>query len=149
MRDRTRREFFALAGCAAGSLFARSTQAATAETTSPYGMVAKIDRKRILAAASQYLSAQPVTVTAAHSERSAGGPHDYFSEGDYWWPDEKNPKGPYIRRDGLTNPQNFNDHREAMVRLSRIVPALTAAWELTNDKRYSEHAGRHLRAWFV
>ena len=83
-----------------------------------------------------YLSATPVTVTASHSERSPGGPHDFYSEGDYWWPDPKNPTGPYIRRDGYSNPANFNEHREAMVRLSLIVPALTAAWLLTRQKKY-------------
>ena len=35
------------------------------------------------------------------------------------------------------------------MRLSRIVPALAAAWVLTGEARYSEHAARHLRAWFV
>jgi len=49
----------------------------------------------------------------------------------------------------MSNPDNFNAHREAMVRLSLMVPALTAAWELTGEKKYSEHAGRHLRAWFA
>src|SRR5436305_1769215 len=61
----------------------------------------------------------------------------------------KNPNGPYIRRDGFTNPANFDDHRKAMVRLSLIVPALAAAWELTGDKKYADQAGKHLRAWFV
>jgi hypothetical protein len=115
----------------------------------PYNMVANTDRARILAAADGYLSEQPVTVTASHSERSKGGPHDYFSEGDYWWPDEKNPNGPYVRRDGFTNPANFDDHRKAMVRLSLIVPTLAAAWELTGEERYANHAARHLKAWFV
>src|SRR4051812_49544717 len=65
----------------------------------------------------------PVTVTAAHSARSAGGPHDYFSEGDYWWPDPQNPDGPYIQKDGLSNPGNFNDHRRALMRFSVQMPA--------------------------
>jgi len=112
-------------------------------------MVAALDRTRILAAADRYLAEQPVTVTSARCERSAGDLHDYYSEGDYWWPDPKNPNGPYIQRDGFSNPKNFNDHRQAMVRLSLIVPALTAAWELTGKKKYADHAGRHLRAWFV
>src|SRR5436309_491979 len=116
---------------------------------SPYDLVAQTDRTRILAAANRYLSEQPLTVTSSHSQRSKGGPHDYFSEGDYWWPDEKNPNGPYIRRDGFTNPANFDDHRKAMVRLSLIVPALAAAWELTGDKKYADQAGKHLRAWFA
>ena len=114
-----------------------------------YEMVAKVDRKRVLAEADRYLSQSPVTVTASRSVRSSGGLHDYFSEGDYWWPDPKNPGGPYIRRDGMSNPQNFNAHREALIRLSLIVPALTAAWELTREQKYADHAGLHLRAWFV
>lgn len=114
-----------------------------------YALVETTDRARILSAANRYLSEQPVTVTSSQSDRSPGGLHDFFSEGDYWWPDPKNPGGPYIRRDGFSNPANFNAHREAMIRLSLIVPALTAAWLLTRQKKYADHAGRHLRAWFV
>ena len=29
------------------------------------------------------------------------------------------------------------------------VPALVAAWKLTKDKRYAQHAAMHLRAWFL
>jgi hypothetical protein len=107
------------------------------------------ERGRVLKAADKYLSEQPVTVTAASSPRSAGGLHDFFSEGDYWWPDPKNPDGPYIQRDGMSNPDNFVEHRRAMIRLSLIVPALAAAWKITNQRKYSDHAGRHLRAWFI
>ena len=150
MSDTTRREFLAIAGGAAGFLYSRHAWAEPRTPADlPYQMVARVDRRRILAAANKYLSAQPITVTANHSPRSAGGLHDYFSQGDYWWPDPKHPGGPYIQHDGMSNPENFNAHREAMVRLSLIVPALTAAWELTGEKKYAEHAGRHLRAWFV
>ncbi len=107
------------------------------------------ERARVLAAAQRYLSEPPITVTASSSPRSAGGPHDFFSEGDYWWPDPKNPDGPYIQRDGMSNPGNFNDHRRYLMRLSVQVPALAAAWKLTGDRRYAEHAVAHLRAWFV
>jgi hypothetical protein len=72
--------------------------------------------------------------------RSAGGLHDFFSEADYWWPDPKNPDGPYIQRDGMSNPDNFVEHRRAMVRLSLIVPALAAAYKITRSRKYSDHA---------
>ena len=108
-----------------------------------------IERPRVLAAANRYLGEAPVTVTAASSPRSAGGKHDFFSEGDYWWPDPANPKGPYIQRDGMTNPDNFVEHRRAMIRLSLAVPALAAAYKITKDRKYADHAARHLRAWFV
>jgi hypothetical protein len=108
-----------------------------------------IERPRVLKAANQYLTDAPITVTAASSPRSAGGKHDFFSEGDYWWPDPKNPDGPYIQRDGMSNPDNFVDHRHAMIRLSLIVPALAAAYQITKEHKYADHASRHLRAWFV
>jgi len=111
--------------------------------------VAAFDRARVLKAANQYLSQKPITVTASSSPRSAGGPHDFFSEADYWWPDPNDPKGPYVQRDGMSNPDNFVEHRRALMRLSVQVPALAAAWKLTKDKRYAQHAAMHLRAWFL
>ena len=111
--------------------------------------VADFDRARVLKAANQYLSEKPITITASHSPRSTGGLHDFFSEGDYWWPDPQNPDGPYIQRDGMTNPDNFVEHRRALMRLSLQVPALVAAWKLTRDARYAQHAALHLRAWFI
>jgi len=108
-----------------------------------------IERPRVLAAAARWLHEAPVTITAFPSARSAGGLHDYFSEGDYWWPDPSHPDGPYVQRDGETNPGNFVAHREAMRRLSQIVPALVAAFEITGDRRYAARAVDHLRAWFV
>ncbi len=111
--------------------------------------VAKIDRQRILKAANIYLNYKPVTITAFSSKRSAGGLHDYFSEGDYWWPDPKNPDGPYIRKDGLSNPQNFEKHRLALRNMSVQVAALTAAYKITHEKKYADAALRHLLAWFV
>src|SRR5436190_10417530 len=109
----------------------------------------EIERSRIIAKAAKYLNEQPITVTAAHSERSAGGLHDFFSEGDYWWPDANNPDGAYIQHDGLSNPDNFVAHRHAMVRLSEIIGTLTSAYILTQEDRYAGHAVKHLKAWFV
>ena len=145
-----RREF-----CVSATAVAAARASAFAAIATPAGHlitlaeIERIDRERILRAAKEYLGEPPITVAAASSPRSKGGNHDYFSEGDYWWPDPKNPGGPYIRRDGYSNPQNFNDHREALIRLSLIVPALAAAWLITQEKRYAEHAAVHLRAWFL
>jgi len=111
--------------------------------------LAGVERARVLKAADSYLGQPAITVTAASSPRSAGGPHDYFSEADYWWPDPASPGGPYVQRDGLSNPDNFDGHRQALRRLSLQVPALAAAFRLTGEARYATHAGRHLRAWFV
>jgi hypothetical protein len=53
-----------------------------------------IERARIILPAEAFLRQPPVTVTSFPALRSAGGVHDFFSEGDYWWPDPKNPDGP-------------------------------------------------------
>ena len=111
--------------------------------------IVDLDRQRIIKSANQYLSEAPITIAASHSSRSAGGLHDFFSEGDYWWPDPQNPDGPYIQRDGMSNPDNFVEHRRALMGLSVQVPALAAAWVVTRDEHYAKHAARHLRAWFL
>jgi hypothetical protein len=111
--------------------------------------IATLDRQRILQAADAALAQAPVTITAFSSSRSSGGLHDFYSEGDYWWPDPAHPGGPYIQRDGLTNPDNFVAHRRALVRFSVQVPALVAAWKISGERRYAQHAAAHLRAWFI
>lgn len=111
--------------------------------------VKSLDRDRVVKQADEYLKQSPTPITDFHAERSAGGPHDYFSEGDYWWPDPKNPAGPYIQRDGMTNPDNFVAHRHAMMQMSIQSCALAAAYKLTGEQKYADHAVAHWHAWFV
>ena len=90
-------------------------------------MVIETDKDWILSNAEAYLREEPVTVTAATCDRSLGGKNDFYSEGDYWWPNLDDPQGPYVNRDGMSNPENFLDHRKAMRRMSIHVAALAAA----------------------
>ncbi|TWI95573.1 alginate lyase [Mucilaginibacter frigoritolerans] len=106
-------------------------------------------KKQILKEASWAMQQKPVTVTASFSPRSAGGKHDFFSEADYFWPDPQDPDAPYINRDGLTNPDNFVEHRKAMIRFSKIIGALASAYKITGDKKYVAQAVIHLKAWFI
>ena len=92
---------------------------------------------------------QPVTVTASTSIRSSGGKHDFFSEGDYWWPNPVSADSPYLQKDGMTNPDNFTDHRKAMVRFSRVMGALESAYLTSKNERYANHAFKHAKAWFI
>jgi hypothetical protein len=108
-----------------------------------------LESPRILNKAARYLKADPITVTANVCERSEGGPHDFYSEGDYWWPNPEDPTGPYVRRDGETNPENFIEHRESLIRFSDIMGTLVSAYALTADEKYASHAVAHLKAWFV
>jgi hypothetical protein len=147
----SRRDFCKRAACLLLTAVAGPEMALQNRNQKPTGAfdVALFDRTRVLSAAQRYLKEPPITITASTSSRSAGGPHDYFSEADYFWPDPKNPNGPYIQRDGMSNPGNFVDHRRLLMRLSLQVPTLTAAWRVAREHRYATHAASHLRAWFL
>src|SRR5829696_3589199 len=111
--------------------------------------VKEVLQKQILGEATWALDQEPVTVTAESSPRSAGGKHDFFSEGDYWWPNPKSADSPYIQKDGMTNPDNFVAHRHAMIRFSKIMGALSSAYKVTGDKKYVLQALKHCKAWFA
>jgi hypothetical protein len=114
-----------------------------------YHIILSDIRQPTIEKAERYLDEEPETVVMAYCGRSAGGRNDFYSEGDYWWPDPDNPGGPFIRKDGLSNPEVFSEHRHAMVRLSEITATLTSAWLLTGERRYADKAIEHLHAWFV
>jgi hypothetical protein len=116
---------------------------------SPVSSISATEQQFIIETATTYIDSLPVTVTSAFCERSAGGTHDFYSEGDYWWPDPENPDGPYIQKDGQTNPANFVAHRLAMIRLSQNVGMQTSAYLLTGDLKFAEAVQKHLEAWFV
>lgn len=127
-------------------LFSLTTVTAKEDVT---GQVRQLLQAETLQRADAALESVPVTVTATRAERSAGGMHDFYSEGDYWWANPQDPNGSFIRRDGETNPDNFTAHRHAMIRFSQLVGDLTSAWILTGDKKYTDAAMRHIRAWFI
>lgn len=110
-------------------------------------MMSEVERLRPQAEA--MLKSEPRTVTADIAERSAGGPNDFYSEGDYWWPVPGDPEAPYEQRDGQTNPDNFVAHRLSMIRFADHIGTLVSMWRFTHDERYSDAATKHLRAWFV
>ncbi|HKK62320.1 MAG TPA: alginate lyase family protein, partial [Bacteroidales bacterium] len=107
------------------------------------------ERERLLSMADEYMDEKPHSVTDWICERSAGSPNDFYSEGDYWWPDPDNPGGPYIRKDGYSNPDMFTKHREAMIRMSKITGVMASVYILTGEDKYVEKAMDHLRVWFI
>jgi hypothetical protein len=146
------RRRFLKAATAAGCITAAKVTlglSSSSKKSDAFRLVSQTDRGRILKAADKYISQEPLTITAFPASRSAGGLHDFYSQADYFWPNPKDPNGPYINRDGQSNPENFDEHRKVMVTLSIQMPALTAAWLLTGDRRYGRKACTHLSAWFV
>jgi hypothetical protein len=156
MIDMKRREFgiasIAALLCSTGMLSGCSTTGALQNSNvarQNTKWVFEAEKERILRNAKIWFIHKVETITAFSAARSPGDKHAYYSEADYWWPDPANPKGPYIRRDGLTNPNRFDDHRQALITMSRAVPSLVVAWKQTNERRYAEQAIRHMHAWFV
>jgi len=112
--------------------------------------VAAMDRERILAAAKAALAMESVTITRHLAKLSEGGPNDFYSNGDYWWPDPARPDGlPYIQRDGQSNPNNFLHHRMAVRDLRDGVAALAAAYKVSGEERYVVKAVELLRVFFL
>lgn len=109
----------------------------------------EIEKERTLKKADAFLTENPITITSFVSNNSAGGIHDFFSESDYWWPDPDDSSKPYIRKDGFTNPNNFIQHRHAMIRFSIHVSTLTSAYLITSNKKYAQKSIEHLKAWFI
>ncbi|WP_051250965.1 alginate lyase family protein [Paenibacillus harenae] len=82
--------------------------------------------------------------------RSEGGKHDYYSNGDYWWPNPDTPDGlPYIRRDGESNPGAFTAHREAMRAMRTHTANLAAGYAVTGRRVYADKTAALLRAFFL
>ena len=123
---------------------------ATATLAAPAVDVATIDHDRIVEAAATAMNLEPVTITAFRAKLSDGGPHDFYSNGDYWWPNPNTTNGlPYVQRDGQTNPENFTAHRQAVRQLSDAVAALGAAYKITGDDRYAGKAAALLKVFFL
>lgn len=106
-------------------------------------------KENVVKTADEQLNIKPQTVTSATCVRSAGGKHDYYSEGTYWWPNPADPNGKYIQKDGQRNPENFDTHHELLSKLSWITGTQTSAYLLTGKKKYVESASKHLNAWFA
>ncbi len=116
--------------------------------------VGQVDRVRILRAADAALGMAPVTIVKTASLLSPGNVNDYYSNGDYWWPNPDSADGlPFVRRDGQSNPGNFNDHRLAVRALRDAVAALAGAALISKAgpaaQGYLEKMAQLLAVFFV
>lgn len=93
----------------------------------------------------------PVSVMEKTAIPPSGDKHDYMSLAPYHWPDSSKPGGiPYIRKDGLTNPEvrDYKD-KEYMPKLCDNVFVLALAYYFSGNNAYAEHATNLLRVWFL
>jgi hypothetical protein len=112
--------------------------------------IAKLDHDRIMRLADKALTMMPPAITDHIATNSAGGPHDFFSQADYAWPNPTNASGrPFIGRDGESNPDVFSFHRMAMRDMKDAVAALAAAYVLTGDDKYPRKASQFIKVFFL
>lgn len=101
--------------------------------------------------ADSYLGLLPLTVMQKSFTPSSGSKHDYMSLGPYWWPNPAKPDGlPYIRKDGLRNPEikKITD-RQYLGELEQRCKFLALAYYFTGDEKYATQARTFLNAWFI
>ena len=109
-----------------------------------------VEKERILRQAQDAMQRPIAHITDVTAPLSEGTIHDFYSNGDYWWPDPKKTDGlPYIQRDGQTNPDNFVAHRLAMRQMRTDVVSLSIAYALTGDPAYAGHGVRILEEFFL
>ena len=108
------------------------------------------ENKRVIKLAEECLKKEPINIGDIHAPLSKGGVNDYFSQSDYWWPNpDTDDHLPWIRRDGESNPNNFDNHRIILRRMRKVVCAEAAAFKITSDEKYAKHAVKFLDAWFL
>ena len=108
------------------------------------------DRECIIAKAEESLSLNPVHITDEIAKNSAGNKHEFYSNGDYWWPNPETSDGlPYIRLDGKSNPNNFNAHRYALRKMRTAVANLAAGYKISGREEFAEHAVKMLYEFFL
>jgi hypothetical protein len=109
-------------------------------------------RTLLLRQAGEALQAGPFSVMHKKRTPPSGDKHDYMSVGPYWWPDPSKPDGlPYIRKDGVTNPDRLASDTDGgtMKRMHEAVGSLALAWRETRSERYATKAAALLRTWYL
>jgi hypothetical protein len=100
--------------------------------------------------ANDKMTAGPFSVIYGKTNPAGGDPHDYCSMSPYWWPDPDKPDGlPYIRKDGLINPERLEYDKTQSADLQDAVETLTLAYVYTGDSRYAQRAADLIRIWFL
>ena len=120
------------------------------KSSGPVVDIAAMDQNRIMVMAAATLLLEPVTITRYHAALSPGSPNDFFSTGEFWWPNTNSPDGlPYYRRSGRPNPDVFAEHRKCLSVFRDNLTALAAAYKVTGNDRYATVGAEWLKVFFI
>ncbi|WP_051620297.1 alginate lyase family protein [Paenibacillus sp. UNC451MF] len=96
------------------------------------------------------MKSEPVTVVSKPKLPPSGDKHDYMSMGPYWWPNPDTVDGlPYIRRDGVINPDSRLFDLPKLEALCDQIETLSLAYYYLGSDCYAERAAVLLRTWFL
>lgn len=106
--------------------------------------------KVLLRDADRELNKTIITVMDKPLTPQSGDKHDYMSMGRYWWPNPNTADGlPYIRKDGVSNPEIEKLDRIPLSQMTRGIKLLSLAFAITGDEKYLYKAADNLEIWFL
>ena len=109
-----------------------------------------LDSVRHLRAEAEHRAKEgPWSVTTERPPGVAMDIHEFYSESQYFWPQDGDPKAPWVRREGQVNPNRFVANRNALVSMADAVFTLGTAAYLLDDPRYAQRAARDINTWFI
>ena len=140
---------FLLTACAAPADSAAKTLCDLAWLRSPEARDTPAARG-LLAEAPKALAEGPWSVMDKPVAPPSGDMHDYFSVPPYWFPNPNTPNGlPYIRKDGVVNPDRNKYDNSGLNAMCRTVETLALAYALSGNDDYAARAALLLRTWFL
>jgi len=105
---------------------------------------------KVRSEAAKAMKTPPLSVTMKPQTPPSGDKHDYLSMAIYWWPDPKNPNGPYISRDGQHNPEvtAIPDFDNLTAVIAAVHP-LALSYYITGNQDHAARAAQLIRTWFL
>lgn len=106
--------------------------------------------KQLIVFAEEKMDAGPYSVVFSKKNSPLGSVHDYCSMSPYWWPDPEKEDGlPYIRKDGIVNPERNEYDKTQSSDLRDAVEILTMAYLYSGNQKYAQRAIELIKIWFL
>lgn len=128
-----------------GETLMRTRQAWETHDAAVSKAVQKLERR-----ANQYLDDGPYSVVDKKHPIPGIDKHEYVSLAPYFWPNPRTPDGlPYIRKDGVRNPDINKYDVVPLSQMSQRAYTLALAGYITRERKYSDRAALLLRTFFL